>query len=175
MMIKKIIFVISLFLFVITVCYAQNFNIKSFIDAKNGIATIDISENEKNDNMSESDMLVELEESVLKAREAGCEKIILRLNSGNINEESVAKLIDGIDVVIAFNKIGENKKIGDTIIVYEPSFEEDNDAIIDSDKNTSNPVSSISNMLVLTLVVLAIVIFLYFIIKRFKNNKNSTQ
>lgn len=174
-MIKKSAVVFAALFLVCTVCFAQNVSVETFTDDEQSLATIDVSLNDKGElkDASESDIILSVKEQVDRFKNAGIEKVVLRINAPQINEENAAKLADGIDVICVYDKIGSNKKVGDTLIVYEKIINESQNADIQQENEPARNESfnSLSSMLILTLVLLAAVIILYFVLKKRQTDK----
>lgn len=174
-MIKKFILVVVSLLLVSGVCFAEGFKVDYFSDSENNFATIDVLENDSDDALCESDTLLKIQEGVDSLKSVGIEKIALRVCAPFFNEENAAKLIDGIDFVCVYGKTGENKAVGNSLIVYERAALQkmSGDNSSKAEESRSGEPKSISSMLTFTIFLLVCVLILYFILKKIKTNTNN--
>ena len=152
----KLIVIMSV-IFNITVCNASAEKVFCDVVKEDSVASVYVLADENGTDMSESDIMVFISDEVKKITESKIETVILTITDGIANEENIAKIIDGIDV-ICVNGNSENKKncvIEGTTVVYS---DKGNEVIQVNEKETNKRNESPVEMLFSKLAMCGVLI-----------------
>lgn len=165
--------ILMMVIFSITVCSVSAGKVLCDVDKNDNIASIYVLNDEKGTDMSESDIMVFISDEVKKCTENKIETVILTITEGIANEENIAKIIDGIDVICVNSNVESKKNciIDNTTIVYANksigvAIEDENS----TDEKPMRPVEILFSKLMMCLVLLIIAVVILLIVKRKRNN-----
>lgn len=173
---KKIISVVIMFLMIfVSAAAAQSVNVKceSKTEPKSEVAQINITKDETAPLLSESDIIFYIKDSAEKYKADGIKRIVLNLDSGVVNEDNIANIVNEIDVINVLGS-GDAHVTKDTIITYSDAAndsKENENSQGSAENNSDNKKSSenkLNSIIYTTLTLLAIALIALFAAKKAK-------
>ena len=162
---------ILVFSFCITVCSAEENKVICNIlsDDKNEVASVLLLESENGEEMSESDIIVYLKNTVAECADEGFDSIVVTVSDKLVSVDNIVEIIDGIDVVCVMecDELKAARMIGDTTVIYTTDKSpEVNDATNTEKENEKSPSETLNSMVLMSIVLIAVALIVLLVLKK---------